>query len=617
MAEPARRARLRWAILLGLLTPLAGTLRAQVPDSVRTDTVAVRPDSAARADTSARRTPQDTSATAILLRSEEDAKVLLAPFPGTVRDPLLPALSRIVLPRDSIDYVNAESVGDLLATIDGVFLWRGGWIGRAEAVNYGGRGATSVEYLIDGVPYVAMGRDSLAIDPSLFPLSMLERIEIDRLPGMLRVNLMLRHHGLLAPRTRVGIARGDFDQARYEGLFEKRFRNGFGIGLAAEFLVNPRTGREANHSSGWLQADYIPSPRFGVQARYLLQATDRSAELSRVGSDTLTRSLVNDRNDLTLRAFFRDREGGLGRRLDVLASRTRATWDSVGADRWQGGLIASQRGADYSAVLSALYGSRWTRLDTRLNLGWSPTPAVTVGGEGSYQTFDGDRSAMSAVARVGVVLPYGLRATGSWRIGDVVTRPNVLADSAQSISDRDATVAWESRWLGVRAGYTRLASFQPVGYWQFAVVDTIGAAEPTEWLMVGGRVAVRPWLTVAGWYREPTGRRAPEGAPPGNGFVEAAIRSKFLRTFPSGIFDLKMAVSMESWGTGVLGRGPTGEPVGIDGATFMRAQVQLQFMSFIVYLDRFNILNSPQATLPGITIPRNAQTFGVRWTFLN
>jgi hypothetical protein len=113
------------------------------------------------------------------------------------------------------------------------------------------------------------------------------------------------------------------------------------------------------------------------------------------------------------------------------------------------------------------------------------------------------------------------------------------------------------------------------------------------------------------------GTRGPEGTPPEHGLVEVAIRSKFLRTFPSGIFDLKLAVAMESWGTGVLGRGPTGQPVTLDGATFLRAQLQMQFLGFLFYLDRFNITNSTKAYVPGLPIPRNAQTFGVRWTFHN
>jgi len=591
--------------LLALLVSAVTVSAAQVPDS-------------ARADTTRRQAPADSAdPTAILLKSAEDSKVVLRPFPKTGREQLLPANTRIVLPRDSIDYRNAETVGDLLAGLDGVYLWRGGWIGRAEQPNYQGRGSTSVEYLLDGVPLIAMGRDSVSFDPSLLPMSMLDRIEIEQLPGLLRVHLMLRSHDLLAPRTRVGIARGEFDQARYEGSFEKRFRKGLGVAAAAEFLVTPRGSREFEHSTAWVQADYVPSARFGVQLRYLAHSTDREPELTKDGADTLTRAVQGDRTELALRFFLRQRDDGLGRRLDVIASRGVASWDSLRSERWQGGILASQRGEAYSVGLSALYGSRWTRFDTRLTAGWTPSQTLTLGAEGAYQTFEEDRTATWVMGRVGIRLPLGADLSGSWRLGDVVAKPAVGTDSAQSVSDREAFLSWQRPRLGLRVGYTRLADFRPAAYWQFATVDTIGPNPATEWVLAGGRIAVRPWLTVSGWYREPLGRFGPEGAPPGLGVVEAAIRSKFLRTFPSGIFDLKLAVSMESWGTGSLGRGPTGAPVTLDGATFLRAQVQMQFVGFIFYLDRWNLTNSTKAYVPGLPIPGNAQTFGVRWTFLN
>ena len=50
-----------------------------------------------------------------------------------------------------------QTVGDLLTQVPGVYLWRGGFIGRPEPVNYQARGASSAEYYLDGLPYVAAG----------------------------------------------------------------------------------------------------------------------------------------------------------------------------------------------------------------------------------------------------------------------------------------------------------------------------------------------------------------------------------------------------------------------------------------------------------------------------
>ena len=51
-----------------------------------------------------------------------------------------PALTRIVFTRDSIEWGHASTVSDLLTQVPGVYLWRGGYIGRPEPVSFQGRG---------------------------------------------------------------------------------------------------------------------------------------------------------------------------------------------------------------------------------------------------------------------------------------------------------------------------------------------------------------------------------------------------------------------------------------------------------------------------------------------
>lgn len=581
---------------------LAGApLQAQFPDTTRTDSLAA---------------PGDTiDATTLLLTAAEDSKVRLRTFPRTGQQVLLPGMTRIILSRDSIDFANAETVGDLLSEVAGVYLWRGGWIGQPELPNYMGRGATSVEYTVDGVPYLPMGQDSLAVDPSLFSLGLIDRIEVERLPGLLRVHLYYRNHDLLSPRTRVAIARGNYDQARYEALFEKRFRSGVGLSLGVEYRINPRSGRRVDDNNGWAQFNWVPSDRFGAQVRYTRTGADRTPQLTEE-SDTLTRPLKGNRSDLTTRVFLRGSPDGLGGRFDFLANR--ATWsgDSLEQERWQGGLVYTTRAPTWHAGASALYGSAWTRFDVRGQAGWTPTRAVTLAAEGAYQGYEDGRSGSWLLARGGLSLPLGFGVEGAWRTGQVVARPVMPGDTAQSLADREASLGWQTGWADARVTYSRLGAFQPVAYRAFAQVDSIAASGPTEWLTASARIAPRQWFTLSGWYSTPlTG--SPEGIPPTHSVVTAAIRSKFLRTFPSGIFDLKLALSVESWGSGVLGRDAAGAPVTLTGATFARALLQMQFSGFIIYYDRFNLTGSKQAYVPGLPITANIATFGVRWTFLN
>jgi hypothetical protein len=582
---------------LVMAKPLAG----QIPDTTVADSVA-----------------QDTTdATALLIKSDEDSKVHLRAFPRVGLERLLPGWSRIVLPRDSIEFINAETLGDVLAQASGVYLWRGGWLGRAELPNYQGRGSTSVEYVLDGVPVLPLGQDSLAMDPSLFPLSMIDRVELETVPGLLRVHIYLRNHDLLSPRTRVAVARGDFDQARYEALFEKRFRSGFGVAGAVEFRSTPTTARRFDNNNVWLQMDWVPKATFGAQLRYLGTTTDREADVGTgTPPDTLALAVKGGRSDVFGRVFWRNREDGLGRRLDLVVNRTAWSSDSLTESRWQGGVIASSRARTSSLSATAMYGSKFTTFDGRLLAGWSSTEWLSTSLEGAFQAHEGGRTSTWLLARAGLRLPLGADLTGSWRLGKVVSVPFVSSDSAQDLSDREAYLSWQRSWIGGRVGYSRLAAFRPAAYRQFAQIDSIGASGPTEWLNVEGRISPRQWLTISGWYNHPLGP-TPQGTPPNHSLINAAIRSKFLRTFPSGIFDLKLGISVENWGTGVIGLDAQGGPIVLPGATFVRGLIQMQFSGFIIYYDRFNLTNSTLSYVPGFPIPQNATTFGVRWSFLN
>lgn len=150
----------------------------------------------------------------------------------------------------------------------------------------------------------------------------------------------------------------------------------------------------------------------------------------------------------------------------------------------------------------------------------------------------------------------------------------------------------------------------------YRMIDTIGPSGPTKWLTVSARIAPFQWFVLDGWYSNPVGSR-PEGLPPTHSIVNATIQSKFLPTFRSGIFGLKLQGSMETWGTGVIGRDAAGAPLPLKGATFFRGQIQFKIGDFVAYYDRVNLQASRLGYLPGIPLLRLASTFGVRWEFSN
>jgi TonB-dependent Receptor Plug Domain len=529
--------------------------------------------------------------------------------------------SRTVFSRDSIEWGHAQTVGELLTQVPGVFLWRGGFIGRPEPINYQARGASSAEYYLDGLPYVAAGVDSVAVDPALLSISFLERIEVERWPGLLRVYLFTRQHDRLAPRSRIAIARGDGDYARYEGALERRYQNGLGFALAGDYLNSPTaSGSSSTYSNTqvFLQGNYIPTRKVGIQYQLLRSAPDRRPFVVNdpVPNDTIGPGFDAKRSDAQLRLSWRRSDGGLGPRIDLLYGRT--GWQGAGIDQQvnQVGGALTYRAPTFALGASAYHRTRWTALDVRGTVGWNPVPQFTASAEAVHQRHYGGRNSDFVSLSAGLQPIHGVALTGSARIGNVVAAPAITADTAQEISDYEAAIGFERARLGLRLALSRTAAFSPFGYAEFPRIPSIGAIPETEWVTAAARLAPLRWLTLEGWYSDPRDV-TPDGIPPTHSLASATIRSKFLRQFPSGVFDLKLRFSVESWGTGVIGRDASGAPIQLGGATFYRSLIQIQLQSFSIYWDRGNLSASELAYVPGFELPAYGTVFGVRWDFLN
>jgi hypothetical protein len=90
-----------------------------------------------------------------------------------------------------------------------------------------------------------------------------------------------------------------------------------------------------------------------------------------------------------------------------------------------------------------------------------------------------------------------------------------------------------------------------------------------------------------------------------------------MRAFPSGVFDLKLQLGMESWGQGTIGRDALGDPVNLRGATFFTSLVEFQIQSFSLYWQRGNLSATKLTYVPGFRLPAFGSNFGVRWEFVN
>jgi hypothetical protein len=123
-------------------------------------------------------------------------------------------------------------------------------------------------------------------------------------------------------------------------------------------------------------------------------------------------------------------------------------------------------------------------------------------------------------------------------------------------------------------------------------------------------------MTVEGWYSDPL-EGTIDGLPPTHSSITGTIRSRFLRTFPSGIFDLKLQLGMEAWSDGIIGRDAAGNPIFHGGATFFRSVIEMRLGGLIFFWDRLNLSGNKRSYVPEYFVPRFGSTFGARWEFAN
>lgn len=605
----------RAAVALGLalwLAPPAG-LEAQVLDSLRADSL--RLDSL-RTDSLLRRQANQTERFLEALQS------------GRVRVPTLPAAGsgnpradggRIVFTADSAEWSMAETLGDLVSLVPGAYLLRTGWLGASELPSYRSRGATSVEYYLDGLPYVAVGVDSVSVDPSTIALSLFERVEIEAWPALLRVYLYTRRHERIAPRSLIGLGRGTNSLTAVEAQLEKRGIRGLGFGVAADYYnsgsLPGSTGDFYRNTQVWLQASYLPNRNRGIVAQFVRVAPNRDDLTASTGA--VARGLTGGRNDIMIRAFARRHEDGLGPTASLTWSLTDFSSDALsqeihvvtGALQW--------RAPAAGASVSAAWRSRWTPLDARATLGWTPGERVGLNLDGGFQLHEGDRQSawFGAQASLRPVRQVVLR--GAVRAASLVQAPSIESEQAQSLLDLTGSVAWDGRILGAEVGLTQADGFRTLGFETLLpVIATIDAPGRTNWFTARGRLSPFPWIGIEAWYSTPLDE-APQGQPGEHLLAVGSIRSKFLRTFPSGAFDLKVQLGVERWGAGILGRDGAGNEILLPSQLYLQTRVEIAIQSFRIYVQRANLLGEVPGYVPGFPIANRATLFGARWGFLN
>jgi hypothetical protein len=589
------RASLLVAALSGVVTAGAA---AQVDSTVR--------------DTTARRdsTTRDT------------VPALLPIFPLPIAAGPLPAGARYTFTTDSLLLSNARTLSDLLGHIPGVYVARGGWYGQAEPVLVGGRGAgaAAIEVYWDGVPYLSLGRDSLALDPARIPLAPLERVDVIVLPAMLRVYLVTARLRSTTPVTQIGIATGDLGIAGYRGGYAARTRSGLGVSFVYDqnSLDGNPTATTTNFSTTdlSLKAEYIPpGGRLGASFQLLTSSWHRQAEAGRVDD------WRQERRDRLFRFFVAERGDGLGLRMTGTMSSTTVDHDTtVGARAlYQTSLELSRTWPQASVAVTGRFGFVGSPTQLDVEGGWMPVPRLTLSGSARHAAYTGHRSGDRAQLTAGVTLPMGFGVRGELAWSRDVQAPLDRSDTLrQQTTDVAAWLRWDHPRVMVEVGRGWRDPFTPLGFAAgIKPVDHLGPTPRTEFIAVHASVRPLPGFALAGWYFDPV-IGGGDFEPPHHARVSATFYSKFWRIYRSGIFALRGEVAIESWSRwGLGGRTSTGAQLGLGGASFAETNLEMQLAGVTLFWIIRNVNGMRANYVQGLSHPKSVQLYGARWFFTN
>lgn len=571
-------------------------------------------------------TPPDTTLAKKDTTARDTVPHYLPVMPTTVPSGALPRGDRYVFPHDSIVFSNIVTLSDLLDHIPGVFVARSGFYGAAEPVIYAGRGPAALEVYLDGVPYLPLGRDSVWLDPARIPLGPMERVEVQVLPGSLRVYLVTTRQRSTFATSEVDVKTGQFSTTGYRGGFAKRWRSGFGLSLGADYNnINGDPGNTTtpfNSVDLWLKGEYIPSPHYGATYQLIASNWERSPQTQGIVDTALaTHHWKQKRSDAMFRAFYATRDDGLGFKVQTALSATTVSGDtalSVDRSMWQDQLDISETSPTAALGLTATLADRdWPlRFDGRAS--WLPLPWITLAADARHSAYRG-RHGTRAHGAAGITLPLGfsLRGDAAWaRDLQAPTLPSAQ-DSLQTTKDYSGAVRWDSKFASVEIGGAQLDPFKPIGFAEG--VPAVTSLPPTPRTTVATfQASIRPYpgFTLSGWYYQP---RVGGGAfmPPTHGRYALTFDSKFWRVFRSGIFRLRAEYAAESWSRSLLGGINAGGQQPVHGAAFTETNLEMQIAGVVVFWQIRNNNYMRSQYVVGTDYPKNVQVYGVRWTFNN
>jgi hypothetical protein len=597
-------------------------------DTVRRDTV-VRVPARPTADSLLRDSlaKRDSARREAIRRDTLKAPFARAPMPVPIEIGQV-----LVFDRQALFASSALTIQDLLDRVPGITGLRAGWIAAPMASAYLGD-VRRVRFFYDGLEIDELDpKTGGVLDLSQVQIWTLEELRIE--PGATEVRIYMRSWRVdrTTPYSRTDVATGDQGTNVYRGFFGRRYRPGQGIQLAAQQYGTTPPARSSPSSDllsvlarvGWARGAW------SVDAFALRNSRNRGLIRPQILRNVVSPSfdsipaLKSIRLDAYVRGAYGDPERGpwlqaiagaanyhIERENTTAGSTEQLAKDSArfraqyvlagGLTRWGLRLEAAERlrvgdgqrlatpsgRAEFVTgplALNAFAEGRGPDSIARFEAVGRLTPLpfislLAAAGRSSERVF-GDSSVTTTFLRG----EAGLRIAGLWLIGGVLRRDDAVLAPPLVFSDSLVPVA-SSEAIGAVA----------------AVRGRIYRA------LRANAFAIR-WNDSSGFYR-----------PRYQTHSELFISTNWLSRFPSGNFGLLVGGTHEY-------RSTTRYPVMIDNQPVIASvpdsrtynfQLEVRIVSAVLSYQFRNIRGDLYQLVPGYTMPRQTQFYGVRWEFWN
>ena len=523
--------------------------------------------------------------------------------------------------RDQLFATGALSLNDLLDRIPGVTTFRSGWLATPQTAMHMGD-FRRVRIFYDGLEIDDLDRRTGGIlDLSSIPIWSLEHLSIERSASELRIYMRSWRVDNTSPYTRVDVATGNEDTNLYRGFYGKRLDNGGVLQFAGQ--------------------------QFGVSSTRFAGSGDNLSLLSRIGVGRKNWSFdaFVVRNHMT-----RDIQRGLARPPVLALDGTytdaylRASVGKMTGGPWASVTVGSlgfkgTTGPNRNTTTGSAFGDTLERKASETQYNFSA--GLTLGAL-RVQVEDRFRSLLGATynspsARADVVTPLGLLSGFAENDGfrgrtdfDVGLRAQPLpffavSGSVARITDDigsvgltngtafrgEAAIKLFGAWFGGGLiSADRSSGLAPVAYDTLFLPTSPGRLSAWTGSIRG---ALPAGFGIDSWVERWSGGGV--YIPEYQGRAEINFANKFIRRFPRGDFELRVAGIYEY--RSHVDFPLTDGDIRTEVSKTLSALLEIRIMRAVISYQQRNLMAYQYQIVPGFEMPRVLAIYGVRWDFWN